>query len=538
MKKLGKLLRNLLIICGVLFIIALFLPDEEEKPADQEQTSVETASGIGTQTGTETASGAETLAGAEHAAGAAENPFPEDMVKEKQTAIKGDGKDQATVFVYMNGSDLESEDGEATEDLCEMLAANISSQVNVLVETIGTKSWSKRLGIASDHTQRYKAEAGNLVLVDDSLGQLDCTSPDTLADFISWGAENYPANRYILIFWDHGAGPVYGFGYDEHQSEDSVLTIDEIQTAIRQSGIYFDIIGMDSCIMSSLELCCAMYNYCDYMILSEDFESGYGWSYTGWLNALSENTSISSEKLGKIIVDDMIADNEENGEGASTLALIDESYMKVLYTAWADFAYANEPALLGENYSMHVRGGRRAHPVLREKGLFDFLFDEDGDYSMSDYYITDIMAVAQNIESKETEALAAAVNLSICYFNCTDDEVGMTGLSVTLPYGDSEFYGYLYPVFTGVGMDADYVGWLEKFVYAEGYNDYYDYESWYEDDWEGWDDYEDDWDWIDWLFFEDDDYWEDDSWDEWGSDQSWAEFVNGRSDCMRKQIAC
>ena len=542
MKKLGKLLRNLLIVCGVLFIIALFLPDEEEKPADQEQTSVETASGIGTQTGTETASGAETLAGA------AENPFPEDMVKEKQTEIKGDGKDQATVFVYMNGSDLESEDGEATEDLCEMLAANISSQVNVLVETIGTKSWSKRLGIASDHTQRYKVEAGNLVLVDDSLGQLDCTSPDTLADFISWGAENYPANRYILIFWDHGAGPVYGFGYDEHQSEDSVLTIDEIQTAIRQSGIYFDIIGMDSCIMSSLELCCAMYNYCDYMILSEDFESGYGWSYTGWLNALSENTSISSEELGKIIVDDMIADNEENGEGASTLALIDESYMKVLYTAWADFAYANEPALLGENYSMHVRGGRRAHPVLREKGLFDFLFDEDGDYSMSDYYITDIMAVAQNIESKETEALAAAVNLSICYFNCTDDEVGMTGLSVTLPYGDSEFYGYLYPVFTGVGMDADYVGWLEKFVYAEGYNDYYDYESWYEDDWEGWDDYEDDWegwddyeddwDWIDWLFFEDDDYWEDDSWDEWGSDQSWAEFGNGRSDCMRKQVAC
>ena len=52
----------------------------------------------------------------------------------------------------------------------------------------------------------------------------------------------------------------------------------------------------------------------------------------------------------------MIADNEENGEGSSTLALIDESYMKVLYTAWADFAYANEPALLGENYSMHVRG--------------------------------------------------------------------------------------------------------------------------------------------------------------------------------------
>ena len=158
MKKLGKLLRNLLIVCGVLFIIALLLPDEEEKPADQEQTSVETASGIGTQTGTETASGAETLAGA------AENFFPEDMVKEKQTEIKGDGKDQATVFVYMNGSDLESEDGEATEDLCEMLAANICSQVNVLVETIGTKSWSKRLGIASDHSSVIRRKPGTWCL--------------------------------------------------------------------------------------------------------------------------------------------------------------------------------------------------------------------------------------------------------------------------------------------------------------------------------------------------------------------------------------
>lgn len=66
MKKLGKLLRNMLLVCGVLFIIVLLLPDDEEMSANQEQTGVETAAGIGTQTGTETA------AGAEHAAGAAE----------------------------------------------------------------------------------------------------------------------------------------------------------------------------------------------------------------------------------------------------------------------------------------------------------------------------------------------------------------------------------------------------------------------------------------------------------------------------------
>ena len=97
MTPLCKILLNILLVFCVLFIIVLLLPDDEEMPANQEQTGVETAAGIGTQTGTEPA------AGAEHAAGAAENSFPADMVKEKQTEIKGDGKDQATVFVYMNG---------------------------------------------------------------------------------------------------------------------------------------------------------------------------------------------------------------------------------------------------------------------------------------------------------------------------------------------------------------------------------------------------------------------------------------------------
>lgn len=497
MKKLGKFIRNVLIICGVLFVIILLLPEDEDGQMQYNESStgqLNTGSGLQSREDLENIS------------------FSPDMVKEKQTVLKGDGSDTVTVLIYMNGSDLESESGEATDDLCEIIAADIGSQVNVLVETLGTKKWSKKLGIASDRSQRYKAEAGRLILVDDSLGQLDTTSPDTLADFIRWGVANYPADRYILLFWNHGAGPVYGFGYDEHQSEYDVLTIDEMQAAIKDGGVCFDIIGMDCCIMSAMELCCAMYNYCDYMILSEDFESGLGWSYTGWLNAISENTSIASVDLGKIIVDDMIADNERYGEGASTLALIDESYMKILYTAWVDFAYANERILLGENYSMKVRGGRRTHPLLKEAHPAYEAPNEGLKYSMSDYYITDIMAVAQNVDSAEAKALASAVGLAVSYFNCTDDEVGMTGLSVTLPYGDSDFYEYLAQIFTDVGIDSEYVAWLENFVGASGCDSFYDYDSWYENDWQGWDDYEDDFDWLDWLFFGDDDYWDNDDW--------------------------
>ena len=99
------------------------------------------------------------------------------------------------------------------------------------------------------------------------------------------------------------------------------------------------------------------------------------------------------------------------------------------------------------------------------------------------------------------------------YFNCSYDEIGMTGLSVTLPYGDEDFYDALTRVFTGAGLDGDYVTWLGKFT--DGCDSYYDYDPWYEEDWQGWDDYEDDFDWLDWLFFDDEDYWEDDDWDDW-----------------------
>ena len=85
MGKLGKILRNILIVCGVLFILLLLLPDDEENLSqEQVQTTVVHP----------------TVADETQAA------FTEEMVKEKQAAIKGDGSDTVTVLVYMNGSDL------------------------------------------------------------------------------------------------------------------------------------------------------------------------------------------------------------------------------------------------------------------------------------------------------------------------------------------------------------------------------------------------------------------------------------------------
>lgn len=448
-------------------------------------------------------------------------------IRENQVKLKGNGEDTVTVMIYMNGSNLETDDGEATIDLTEMVNAGSSDKVNVVVQTMATQKWDSKYGIASDRSQIYSIDKDGLKLVKDDLGQLDCTKSETLTDFIKWSASTYPAGRYILLFWDHGGGPVFGFGYDDTgKNSEETMSMAEMRKGIADAGVFFDFVGMDCCIMASLEVGCALYDYCDYTVLSEDFESGLGWDYTSWLKKLYNNPSISTVDLGKDICDSMVEANEkEAGGDKSIMAVVDESMIKVLYTAWTDFAYANKSELLNTNYSKKVKrkAGGRKHPVLDSYRFFnnwDYDNSEDNP-DMADYYVTDIMAVAQNINSDESEALAAALKQALVYVSSSSGETGLTGLSVTLPYGDSDFYKDLKEVFSGIGIDDTYIAWLEEFTGVKTSNtSSYDYDDWYED-WD-WDEYTDDFDWNDWNYIDDDEYWEDDcDWDDWDYNDSY-----------------
>ncbi len=446
-----------------------------------------------------------------------------------------------TIFVYMNGSNLETESGVATTDIMEMIDAGYSENVNILIQTMGTKYWSQKLGIQSDRSQTYHVGPDGLELVRDDLGQLDCTIPETLRDFIRYGTEEYPASRNILLFWDHGGGPAYGFGWDEFRDDWENLSVDEMVKALKGCGTHFDFIGMDCCIMSCLEVAYPLRDYCDYMILSEDFESSLGWYYTGWLEALYENTSISTYDLGKIIIDDMVSKNEHDrfrGD-RSILALVDESKVDDLWDVWTEFAYANEDELLrtnysqdmeetgkGEGFSERFRGkeNRKFFDALVD-GVIDYLEDEyldeeyDDEVYVSDYCITDLMGLAHIINSDLSEDLADAVDEVLLYVGATSDNLSLTGISVTLPYNDLSLYYDLTEVLEKCNIDSYYIDWLIKFCDADTGRQSVDWGSWGENFWSEWGDYQESDVWGEW---EDED---DDSssfWGEWeDSEDSW-----------------
>lgn len=427
-----------------------------------------------------------------------ENNVLDTSLREPLTTIKGDGSDVVTIMIFMCASDLESQSGLAYADIKEMMSATIDSNINIIIETGGCKSWSTSQ-IASGTNQRHVIRNGRLTTVESRLGQKDMTEGETLTDFIQYCAEEYPANRNMLIMWDHGAGSVEGWGYDEYDYYDT-LTIDEMGEALYNAGVTFDFIGFDACLMSTMEVACTLYDFADYMIASEDYESGYGWEYKYWLTELAKNPGMPTVELAKSICDDFVT---ESGSSDAILALVDLAYMKLVYSTWRSFAFAAQDQLLDANFSWTIEneGTRRSLDDLL--GMFSTEAD-----------IADMMAIASSVDNvAEAEALKSALASAIVYCSANSGCSDMSGMAVTLPYGDSASYRSIEEIFANVGFDAEYIDLLGEFVSVQSVAGSYDWSDWYStyDDYGTWSDY----------YTENGDSYSDYDWDSWGG---WEDF--------------
>lgn len=113
---------------------------------------------------------------------------------------------------------------------------------------------------------------------------------DTLTDFINYGVRSYPANHYGLILWNHGGGPVGGYGSDSHFDGDG-LSLEEIREALGHSVMAdsaFDFVAFDACLMGSVETAGCLDGYADYVIASPELEPQHGYDYR-WMAALGDS---------------------------------------------------------------------------------------------------------------------------------------------------------------------------------------------------------------------------------------------------------
>lgn len=240
-----------------------------------------------------------------------------------------------TILVYMCGTDLESEYAAATSDISEAISAQYSDDVRIVYQTGGTNEW--QCGFSNESIQRYVNIDGDVELVDE-VDNASMGDSQTLADFVSWGVENYPAKRMGLVFWNHGGGSISGVCFDELNDSDS-LSLREIDNALNsvydQMTDKFEFIGFDACLMSTLETANILVPYARYMFASEETEPGGGWNYTDIMNFLAENPNADGAELGAIQCESYYQHCIDNGDpDGTTFAITDLSKIDELVIAF------------------------------------------------------------------------------------------------------------------------------------------------------------------------------------------------------------
>ena len=368
--------------------------------------------------------------------------------RQKYTKLKGNGLDSVTIMVYMCGTDLESRYGMATKDLMEMANATIGSNVNIIAYTGGCKKWNNSI-ISSSTNQIYKIESGGMRCVYQNAGSPAMTDPNTLQSFITWCRQSYPANRNILIFWDHGGGSISGYGYDEKNPRAGSMTLAQIDQALAGANMKFDFIGFDTCLMATVENAMMLSKYADYMIASEETEPGVGWYYTNWLTNLSKNTSISTIELGKNIIDDFVDVCAQQCRGQqTTLSLVDLAELSAtMNTSFAAFSTETKNLIANNGYKT-VSAARSATREFAGSSSIDQI---------------DLVHFAKNLNTKESKALAEVL-LNAVKYNRTANITNAYGLSIYFPYKKVSGVDQAVKTYNSIGLDSKYSDCIREFA--------------------------------------------------------------------------
>ena len=338
-----------------------------------------------------------------------------------------------TVLVYLCGSDLETENGQATDDIREMVSSGIggSGRVSVLLATGGASEW-QRYGISDRSVQYYRLGASGPELLKDA-GRRSMGDAATLSGFLSWGLSAAPAERVILILWDHGGGPVFGLCTDQNFSDDS-LTLSELRAGLADglNGRKLDIVGFDCCLMNCLDVCADLTGVADYAVLSQEMVSGTGLDYDAWMKPLAENPSLSSEQIAVSMAETYVAENSRGRDaGTATMSVISTAMMPAVTAAAEAFC----ASLAGEVES-NLSGVVRLRAKLTSFGEF---MDSDASDLVDVESMCDVFSA---LLPDECAALKQAAREAVVFNRVTDDIASFAhGLSFFLPYatvsGDS-----------------------------------------------------------------------------------------------------
>ncbi len=203
----------------------------------------------------------------------------------------------------------------------KLVGSNKNISIVVQLDRHGIHERTKRLYVTQEAIYQMNA-------TDETAGQkLNSGSAQTLIDCCKWAIEEFPAQHYALVLWNHGIGildsirskttnasELFTFNPANHMLEldrsigflqfleekanqpndrgvcfsdtyGSYLTNQKIDYALKEitqnflGGKKLDIVAFDACLMAMVEVGSLIKPYVDYMVASQEVELGTGWPY-------------------------------------------------------------------------------------------------------------------------------------------------------------------------------------------------------------------------------------------------------------------
>lgn len=141
--------------------------------------------------------------------------------------------------------------------------------------------------------------------------EVNMADPAVLEEFIEICCNDFPAENYALVLWDHGGG-WRGLCWDDSSilpdGEADCITMVELREAVE--GAYedtsevMDVIGFDLCLMAMPEVAYQVRDYADYIVFSEETVPGAGFPYDAIAGDLVAEPTMDGKELCTMIVED------------------------------------------------------------------------------------------------------------------------------------------------------------------------------------------------------------------------------------------
>jgi len=357
----------------------------------------------------------------------APDPLGNDGDSSKTSGTGGDTK--WTYMVYIAGDNNLSD--AAIGDINEMEQVGSNDSMNVVVQVEFSQQYTPDMSrntlrgkILKDYDQTTISSP-----LEDMGDNLDMGVKETLTDFIKWAATNYPADYYVLVLWDHGAGwklsrqtggAVRGALQDE--TSGSFMSLPELASAVSESGVHLDVINFDACLMAMYEVAYEFNGLTDYMVFSEEVEPGDGDPYDTILQDLVDNPNMTPSELAIMITKEFKEFYKSYDRTKITKSAVDMSKTTQLHNQICTLAQFMNSNMDSER--PHIQGARDTsinylYPENHDLGDFlKYYYDLTSDSEIK-YKITEIqttlseMVISNEIYSPENDAITGSKGLAV-----------------------------------------------------------------------------------------------------------------------------